>query len=160
MPKLRTPVLVTLSLRGSKCSACPSLLVIELLSHSRHWEVTRCQPRHGAIRLRSISITPLSPLHTVFLTTPMRNECLRQQINFALTMGFKLLISGATGRIGAQVLEHALQDSSISSVIVLSRRPLPELVRHDRLEIVVLDDFALYSDEVIAKLSGADGCIW
>jgi uncharacterized protein YbjT (DUF2867 family) len=75
-------------------------------------------------------------------------------------MGLKLLISGATGRIGGQVLEHALQNSSISSVIVLSRRPLPELARHNKLEIVVLDDFTQYSDKVIAKLSGADGCLW
>jgi uncharacterized protein YbjT (DUF2867 family) len=75
-------------------------------------------------------------------------------------MGFKLLLSGATGRIGAQVLGHVLQNSSISSVIVLSRRPLPELARHNRLEIVVIEDFTQYSDEVITKLSGADGCLW
>jgi dihydrodipicolinate reductase len=75
-------------------------------------------------------------------------------------MGFKLLISGATGRIGAQVLEHALSDPNISFVIVLSRRPLPELVRHNRMEIVVLEDFTKYTDEVVAKLSGADGCLW
>jgi hypothetical protein len=75
-------------------------------------------------------------------------------------MGFKLLIAGVTGRIGSPVLVHALRLPSVSSVIALSRRPLPELARHDKLEIVVLEDFTSYSDEVISKLSRADGCIW
>jgi uncharacterized protein YbjT (DUF2867 family) len=75
-------------------------------------------------------------------------------------MDLKLLISGVTGRIGSQVLAEALRHPSVSSVIALSRRPLPELARHSRLEIVVLEDFTSYSDDVIAKLSGADGCIW
>jgi uncharacterized protein YbjT (DUF2867 family) len=75
-------------------------------------------------------------------------------------MGFKLVISGVTGRIGSQVLVQALRHPSVSSVIALSRRPLPELARHSGLEIVVLEDFTSYSDDVIAKLSGADGCIW
>jgi uncharacterized protein YbjT (DUF2867 family) len=76
-------------------------------------------------------------------------------------MGFRLIVSGATGRIGGPVLEHALEDPSVSSVIALSRRPLPDLaIRHSRLEVVVLDDFTAYPQEVIAKLSGADGCVW
>jgi dihydrodipicolinate reductase len=76
-------------------------------------------------------------------------------------MGYKLLISGVSGRIGAQVLEQALQDPSISSIIALSRRPLSELaLRHNQLEVVVLTDFTCYSDEVVAKFAGADGCIW
>jgi uncharacterized protein YbjT (DUF2867 family) len=76
-------------------------------------------------------------------------------------MGFKLLISGVSGRIGSQVLEQALQNSSISSIIALSRRPLPELAaRHDQLEVLVLTDFASYSADVVAQINGADGCIW
>jgi uncharacterized protein YbjT (DUF2867 family) len=76
------------------------------------------------------------------------------------SMGFQLLITGVTGRIGSQVLAQALRLSSVSSVIALSRRPLPDLVRHSRLEVVVLGDFTSYSADVIAKLSKADGCIW
>jgi uncharacterized protein YbjT (DUF2867 family) len=76
-------------------------------------------------------------------------------------MGFRLVISGITGRIGAPVLEHALQDPSVSSVIALSRRPLPDLAKcHSRLEVVVLDDFTTYPEDVIAKLAEADGCVW
>jgi uncharacterized protein YbjT (DUF2867 family) len=76
------------------------------------------------------------------------------------SMGFKLLITGVTGRIGSQVLAQALRLPSVSSVIALSRRPLSDTVRHNRLEVVVLEDFTSYSADVIAKLSSADGCIW
>jgi dihydrodipicolinate reductase len=77
-----------------------------------------------------------------------------------ILMAFKLIVSGVSGRIGAQVLEQALLSPSVSSVVALSRRALPDLAHHQRLEIVVMDDFTQYSEEVIAKLSGADGCIW
>ncbi|KAF2036535.1 hypothetical protein EK21DRAFT_51922 [Setomelanomma holmii] len=75
-------------------------------------------------------------------------------------MIFKLIISGVSGRIGAEVLAQALRHPSVSSVIALSRRPLPDHACHDRLESVVLEDFTQYSDEIIVKLSGADACIW
>jgi|TARA_R110002003_G_scaffold357_8_gene19149 uncharacterized membrane protein len=76
------------------------------------------------------------------------------------SMTFKLIISGVSGKIGAQVLDQALRNPVVSRVVALSRRPLPDLVHHHRLDIVVLEDFTQYADEVIAKLSGADGCIW
>jgi dihydrodipicolinate reductase len=75
-------------------------------------------------------------------------------------MRFKVVISGVSGRIGAQVLEQALGNASISCIVALSRRALPELAGHAQLEVVVLDDFTKYPDDVVAKLSGADGAIW
>ena len=72
----------------------------------------------------------------------------------------KLILSGVTGRIGAQVLHHALRDPSVTSVVALSRRPLPDLAYHNQLEVILLEDFTKYNDGVIEKLSGADGCIW
>jgi len=75
-------------------------------------------------------------------------------------MGFKIILSGVSGRIGSQVLHQALRNPSVSSVVALSRRPLPGLAGHSKLETVVLEDFTKYADEVIAKLSGADGCVW
>jgi uncharacterized protein YbjT (DUF2867 family) len=75
-------------------------------------------------------------------------------------MTFKLILSGVTGRIGKQVLHQALQNTTITSVIALSRRSLPDLVRHSKLEVVVLEDFNTYPDVVIAELRGADACIW
>ncbi|KAF1833672.1 hypothetical protein BDW02DRAFT_569761 [Decorospora gaudefroyi] len=75
-------------------------------------------------------------------------------------MTFKILLSGVTGRIGSQVLHQALRNPSVSSVIALSRRAIPDLEGCKKVEVVLLDDFTRYSDEVLSKLSGADGCIW
>ncbi|KAF2626236.1 hypothetical protein BU25DRAFT_412065 [Macroventuria anomochaeta] len=75
-------------------------------------------------------------------------------------MTFKIVLSGVTGRIGKQVLDQALQNPTITSVIALSRRPLPDLARHAKVKVLVLDNFRDYSDNVIAELAGADGCIW
>jgi dihydrodipicolinate reductase len=75
-------------------------------------------------------------------------------------MTIKLVLSGITGRIGSQVLKQALRNPAISSVIALSRRQLPDIEGHGKLEVVLIQDFTRYSDEVLVKLSGADGCIW
>jgi uncharacterized membrane protein len=75
-------------------------------------------------------------------------------------MTFKLILSGVTGRIGSQVLHQALRNPSVSSVIALSRRPLPVIGAHKKVEVVLLEDFTQYSDGVLEKLSGADACIW
>ena len=48
----------------------------------------------------------------------------------------RLLILGATGLVGQQVLALALADTRVSRVIALTRRPI---AAHDKLENVVLD---------------------
>ena len=75
-------------------------------------------------------------------------------------MSLKIVVSGVTGRIGAHVLHHALQNPLVSRVIAISRRPPPGTGMHAKLEVVLLEDFTKYPDDVLAKLSGADGCIW
>ena len=46
--------------------------------------------------------------------------------------GRRILLAGATGLIGSTVLQHALADPRISSVIVLTRKPLG--ISHAKLE--------------------------
>jgi uncharacterized membrane protein len=75
-------------------------------------------------------------------------------------MTFKLILSGVTGRIGKQVLHQALQDPTITSVIALSRRSLPDLVQLAKLKVLVLEDFRKYPDDVATELLDADACIW
>jgi hypothetical protein len=69
--------------------------------------------------------------------------------NLPSSMNFELLISGVSRRIGAQVLERTLRTPSISRIIALSRRPLSGLDCHAKLEVVVLQDFTQYSEDVI-----------
>ena len=69
-------------------------------------------------------------------------------------MTFTLILSGVTGRIGSQVLHHALRNPTISSVIAPSRRPLPNMEGREKVEVVLLEDFSRYPDDVLAKLFG------
>jgi dihydrodipicolinate reductase len=75
-------------------------------------------------------------------------------------MTFKIVLSGVTGRIGKQILDQAVRNPTITSVIALSRRPLPDLAHHDKVKVLLMPDFTDYSNDVVAELAGADGCIW
>ncbi|KAF2020792.1 hypothetical protein BU24DRAFT_469573 [Aaosphaeria arxii CBS 175.79] len=75
-------------------------------------------------------------------------------------MEFKIVLTGVTGRIGSEVLRQCLKDPSITSVIALSRRPLPDVVQDPKLDLIVMNDFDDYSEDVLAKLAGAVGCVW
>jgi len=69
----------------------------------------------------------------------------------------KVILSGCTGFIGAEILAQCLAHPSIISVIALSRRDLPA---HTKLTTVIMKDFVDYPESVLAQLKGADACIW
>jgi uncharacterized protein YbjT (DUF2867 family) len=69
----------------------------------------------------------------------------------------KLLLTGATGTAGSEVLNQALLDPSIERVIVLTRKPLQ--VEHQKLSTVIHTDF-LHYDEVKDSIALCDACIW
>ena len=73
----------------------------------------------------------------------------------------KLILFGATGLVGGAILKRALEEPAITSVIAVTRRILPEeLTKNSKLENVVIKDFLEYSDDVTARFSGAQVCIW
>ncbi|KAF1016972.1 MAG: hypothetical protein GAK31_00231 [Stenotrophomonas maltophilia] len=67
----------------------------------------------------------------------------------------KLLLTGATGFAGGEVLRQALLDPRITAVTVLTRRRVGW--RHPKLRQVVMDDFMEYGH---VGLQGYDACIW
>ncbi|MCJ1377502.1 hypothetical protein MMC17_000597 [Xylographa soralifera] len=70
----------------------------------------------------------------------------------------KLILTGATGFIGAEVLRQCLLNPSITSLVALTRRPLS--VENPKLTTIIMNDFTSYTDEVIQQLAGAESCIW
>lgn len=70
----------------------------------------------------------------------------------------KIIITGATGRIGGGALQSALTDPSIKSVVVLSRREIN--VQHPKLQTIIKKDFLDYTPEELSQLEGAEACIW
>jgi nucleoside-diphosphate-sugar epimerase len=68
----------------------------------------------------------------------------------------KLILTGATGFVGNEVLYHALEDANVESVTVLTRRPIR--TAHAKLKELVLKDFLDYAP--IREHLMADACIW
>ena len=79
-----------------------------------------------------------------------------------------IILTGATGSVGAPTLLHCLASPAITKLSILSRRqfPLPRntagLPNWDekKANIIVHKDYSTYSEEVLSALKGADGCIW
>lgn len=72
----------------------------------------------------------------------------------------KVVITGATGFIGQEVLEQCIEHPKITSIIVLSRRQLLKPVECPKVKVITLDDFLKYSEPTISEIQGADACIW
>ena len=73
----------------------------------------------------------------------------------------KVILTGVTGFIGSEVLSQCRRDPAITSIIALSRRLLPQSIHKDpKVEVILMEDFAVYPPSVIEKLEGADACIW
>jgi hypothetical protein len=73
----------------------------------------------------------------------------------------KVILSGATGFIGGEVLNQALAHSAITSLVCLTRRGLPEgATGNPKLKVITLTDFLSYPLEILSQLEGAESCIW
>ena len=76
----------------------------------------------------------------------------------------KLIVAGATGLIGGEVIRQSLRHPEIDSVVALARKPVQVDEAHSKyaskLKSVVVEDYEKYPDHVKAELSGADACIW
>ncbi|KAJ7170496.1 hypothetical protein C8R43DRAFT_1120920 [Mycena crocata] len=73
----------------------------------------------------------------------------------------KFVLTGATGFVGGEVLAQCRRNPAISSIVVLTRRPLPEPIAADnKVQAIIMDDFKTYSDQVAHQLADADACIW
>ena len=74
----------------------------------------------------------------------------------------KLVIGGASGFVGSELLRQALNSKAVTSIIAIGRRNVsaPEGMDGSKLSNIVLADLNHYSDEDKKNLSDVDGCIW
>jgi len=75
----------------------------------------------------------------------------------------KLILTGTNGFIGSEILALALTQKSVTSLITLSRKPLPapfNAKTHPKLKSIILEDFSSYPPSILSELEGADACIW
>ncbi|KAI1339987.1 hypothetical protein F5Y15DRAFT_415414 [Xylariaceae sp. FL0016] len=72
-----------------------------------------------------------------------------------------VIITGATGFVGSEVVRQAIAAWRIRHAFVLTRKPLPEeFSKCDKITIVEHSDFSVYPPELLEKLAGAEACIW
>jgi hypothetical protein len=82
-------------------------------------------------------------------------------IETKLNPKMKIILAGTTGFVGTEVLAQALADPRITSLVVLSRKPLPQsITENEKVTVKILDDFLTYPDSLLEELAGAEGCIW
>ncbi|KAI4235191.1 MAG: hypothetical protein LQ349_003319 [Xanthoria aureola] len=79
----------------------------------------------------------------------------------------KLIVTGATGLVGSEVIRLALRNPAVTSVIAIARKPVlapvdisPES-QTSKLESVVLESWTSpYPESVMRHIEDADACIW
>ncbi|KAG8163065.1 hypothetical protein KVR01_007543 [Diaporthe batatas] len=75
----------------------------------------------------------------------------------------KLLIGGATGFVGTELVRQALANPKITAIVALSRRETvlpPSTAGAEKLKSVVCSNFDEYPDSVKNELHDVDACIW
>ncbi|KAK9241494.1 hypothetical protein V1506DRAFT_517969 [Lipomyces tetrasporus] len=78
----------------------------------------------------------------------------------------KLIVAGATGFVGTELIRQALSHPGVMSILALARRvtPVPQNTAPgadlSKLKSVVCDNFEDYPESVKKELSGADACVW
>lgn len=72
-----------------------------------------------------------------------------------------VILTGATGLIGAGVLHQMLNTESISRISILSRRPVAMAEGHeDKVKVIIHKDFLNYDAALLEQLKDAQGVVW
>ncbi|KAK8009255.1 hypothetical protein PG991_011806 [Apiospora marii] len=78
----------------------------------------------------------------------------------------RLIITGATGFVGSEVLRQALRMPEITSIVVVARKPVrveegpDNAAASGKLKSVIVQDYDQYPDDVKKEFAGAGACIW
>ncbi|CAK5267512.1 unnamed protein product [Mycena citricolor] len=74
----------------------------------------------------------------------------------------KLIITGATGYVGKEIVSQACKHPGFTKVVAVSRKliPPPDGTPAGKFQSVVVSDYDQYTDEAKKELGGAGACIW
>ncbi|KAJ4293641.1 hypothetical protein N0V90_008925 [Kalmusia sp. IMI 367209] len=70
----------------------------------------------------------------------------------------KVLITGATGKIGSAILKHLLRSPRITSVTALSRRNIP--IISSKLTTIIIPNLGSWEPTILSQLVSADAAVW
>ncbi|KAI1780316.1 hypothetical protein F4818DRAFT_395339 [Hypoxylon cercidicola] len=73
----------------------------------------------------------------------------------------RIIITGATGYVGGEVVRQAITNERITHAFVLTRKPLPDdISKSEKVTVIEHKDFSTWPPEVLEQLAGAEGCVW
>ena len=73
----------------------------------------------------------------------------------------RIILTGATGFIGSEVLRQCISNNAVTSVLVVSRRdPGKDLIASSKVKVILHHDFSEWPASLLDQLEGAEGCIW
>ena len=73
----------------------------------------------------------------------------------------KVIITGATGLVGAAVVRRCIEQDKITLIVILSRRELPPaLTASPKVKVILHEDFLDYPSTLLEQLEGAEACFW
>ncbi|KAM0348728.1 hypothetical protein ACHAPU_004167 [Fusarium lateritium] len=73
----------------------------------------------------------------------------------------KVVVTGATGTIGNEIIKHCLADARITRLVILTRKAVSmDIECHPKADVIMVQDFARYSDQVLRQLEGSSACLW
>jgi nucleoside-diphosphate-sugar epimerase len=75
-----------------------------------------------------------------------------------MVRAMKIILTGASGFVGGEVLSQLLAHPGVERVTTLGRRPLGQM--DERLVERIHEDFLRYDGPLAAELAEHDGCIW
>ena len=73
-----------------------------------------------------------------------------------------IILTGATGLVGSAALAALAGMKEITKISILSRRPVPmaQVLKDDRIDVIVQENFGNYDSNTLKRLRGANGCVW
>lgn len=71
-----------------------------------------------------------------------------------------LVLTGATGKIGAAVLDAMIKSSTVTKVTIFSRRPVLQAEGHAKVNVIIHKDWTKYDQPVLERVKDAQGCVW
>ncbi|KAF2876137.1 hypothetical protein BDV95DRAFT_483417 [Massariosphaeria phaeospora] len=72
-----------------------------------------------------------------------------------------LILTGATGLVGAAVLQNMLAMESVSRISILSRRPVKMAEGHEaKAKVYIHNDYKSYDKALLEELKDAQGVVW
>jgi len=73
----------------------------------------------------------------------------------------RIILTGATGQIGSEVLVQCIKSPYIHHVYCLVRKPLSrDHEAHPKVTQLFHEDFEKWPADLLEELQGVSGCIW